>query len=351
MILAILVIIFVLGILILAHEFGHFVAAKLSGVRVEEFGLGMFVKLWSVKKGETEYSVNAIPIGGFVKITGEDEAVKGDKRSFSEKSPWQQIFILGSGVFMNLVVALLIFIITFWVGMPIWGTRVKITKVGADTPAAQAGLAASDVILKIGDQKVESSQDLVSYTQAHLDQNAILTIQRDGNNIESSIFLRANPPSGQGAMGIESQTEVYVAAYSQNSFLEGIKKGCQTTFETAGTIAQGMYFLFRDLIIHQKAPADVAGPVGIGQIVFELLKFGIRPVLQFAGIISLNLLFINLLPIPAIDGGRILFVAIEAITRRKIPSKVNRWANATGMVLVLILMVVITFHDIVRLFD
>ena len=348
-VIAIITLLLILGLLISVHELGHFSAAKLSKVRVEEFGLGMFFRIFSFKRGETTYSLNALPIGGFVKITGEDEVVANDPKSFSEKPSSLKILILAAGVTGNLLLAMVLFSATYLVGMPNWGNRVVIQEVSPDSPALEAGISVGDVILRANETPIEIGSDLSAFNSEHLNETVALTIERSGQSLTVPVLVRENPPEGQGAIGVRTTTEVLVTSYEKHDFFGSIKRGFETTVETGEMIGQGLVSLFSDLITKRQAPSDVAGPVGIGQIIFELIKYGYRPILQFAAILSLNLAFINLIPIPALDGGRMLFVIIETITRKKIPSRVNLIVNATGMGLLLLLMAIITFRDIARL--
>lgn len=346
--LTILVFFAVLSTLVLVHELGHFTVARLLNVEVEEFGIGMFIRLFSIKKGETTYSINAIPIGGFVRLKGEDGDNVSDPRSFAAQSKLKRVLILGSGVMMNFLLAIILFTIVFWIGMPEWGGQIKISEVSSNSPAEISGIRPNDVILKAEGEVLGSSTELQEITKAHLGENLSLEIKRENSLLNLEVLAREDPPAGEGSMGLQMTEEPMVVKATHYSLWQAPIEAVKLTFSLISEMIIGLLAIFQALFKAGQVPEGVSGPIGISQIFNQLIKFGIAPILQFSGIFSLNLMLLNILPFPALDGGRIFFIGIESVLRRKIPAKVEGMIHAGGLVVLMILMLLVTYRDILR---
>jgi len=356
----ILTFIIVLVVLIIAHEFGHFVVAKLSGMRVDEFGLGYPPKLWGKKFGETEYTLNALPFGGFVKIYGEDADAKDSKRSFTSRPRILQALVLLAGVAMNVLVAFVLLIIVLGSGAPralapdqIAGAQdveLTVTYVVPGTPADEAGLKAGDVLIE-GIYKDElfvgsSVHDFVDFVGGATNESVELTVERKGEEVGISVTPEEGIVEGHGAIGVG----LAVVGIIDLSFTETVSESFVITGVLLKTITIGIgTFLYQALTLSADF-SQIAGPVGIAGIVADAGENGIIPLLSLTALISLNLAVINLLPVPALDGGRLVFVAIESIIRRPIPPVVAQTANTVGFFLLILLMVLVTISDIGKLF-
>ena len=351
-----LIIFFVaLSVLVFFHEFGHFLMARKNGVRVEEFGLGLPPRAWGKKIGETIYSLNWLPIGGFCKLYGEElKEVKGKEndrdKSFVYKKPWQKAVILIGGVFMNLVVAIVIFSIVFYVlGIPTEIGKVKINQVASGSPAEEVGLVSGDYITSVEGVKLEKVGDLIDQLAKYKGKGVEIGVEKNTGEVERvMILVRENPPEGEGSLG------VVVSSIDNQKFplwqaYRGVWQGFKEAYFWGKVIIDGLVQMVGGLIKGQ-VPEDVAGPVGMYQATSAVRKDeGILGVLHFFGIISVNLAVVNLLPFPALDGGRLVFVLIEKIRGKRVNEKIEATANAIGMSLLLGLILLVTIGDVVRL--
>ncbi len=362
----ILIFIIVLAVLILVHEAGHFFVAKWTGMRVDEFGLGFPPKATSFQPedSETEYSLNWLPFGGFVKIFGEDlEGIEEDHpdkdRSFAEQSTAAQVAVLIAGVAMNMVLAFLLLSVSFMIGKTVVDSdpgqtlqnqRVVITKIQPDSPAEEAGLTPGAQLrgVAVGDRQASEggiTPDIIQeYVNAATSSPVVLTTQ-----IGSSTSTATITPAVTDAD--EQQIGVYMSEVGTLTLgpIQAIGRGAQATVDLTERTVVGFYDLLKQAITGQDGLGQVAGPVGIADLVGDAADRGAAPLFSFVALISINLAVLNLLPIPALDGGRIVFSLIEAVRKKPIPPKVARWANGTAFILLIILMLVITFNDILRL--
>lgn len=370
---SIIIFIIILAILIFVHECGHFIVAKKSGIRVDEFGLGFPPKLLSKKMGDTTYTLNAIPFGGFVKIFGEDphlQEIKEEEKSqsFYYKPKYIQALVLVAGVTFNIIFAGLLFSIGFMMGMPatpdtsafgeIQNPKLVITGVLPGSPAQKAGLVSGDAILFVEasgntdgaqlDTKGELSAVRVSQVISESTGEKIILLYQRGDDAPATAFIVPTDTlvPGRKAVGISMDTVGILKLPVHTAILQGIITTGQLTWSTA----VGLVTFLWNVVTFNSDFSQVSGPVGIAGVVKDASKLGFSYVLSLTALISINLAVINLVPFPALDGGRLLFVAIEAVTRRKIPSKVATWVNASGFILLLILMAVVTLSDIVKLF-
>lgn len=355
MIITALVFIAVLSILILVHELGHFTAAKRMGIKVEEFGFGLPPRIFGIKKGETVYSLNWLPIGGFVKLYGEEGEIEEEKkqnidtsRAFYTRPVWQRGIVLLGGVSMNFVLAVSIISFLFTQGMMVPTDRVHIEKIISGSPAEIVGLKEKDTIKKIKTSKeidIKTGDQLINVTKEHLGEEITLVIIREGQEYEISIVPRENYPQDQGPMGI------VISTYEEKKYslwqapVLGTKESVILSWELAKGVGKTLW----KLISFQPVSKDVAGPVGIAVMTNEVVKLGGRAILELIGLLSLNLAIVNVLPFPALDGGRLVFLVIEGVTGRKIRTHWERYVHQAGMMVLIILMVLVTVNDLVRI--
>ncbi len=329
--------------LILAHELGHFLSAKAFGVTVNEFGLGFPPRLLSVKRGETLYSLNAVPIGGFVKLAGEEDSQV--QKGLASKSKKVRLFVLSAGSLMNLLLPLLLFSIAFMVPHDVVVGQVVVEEVIPNSPAAEAGIEAGDTILSINNRQVENLGDM-RYIRLNLGKEIELVLQhRDLTEEEIKVIPRWRPPEGEGAIGIAVSLSSPAIIRKSEPFWRAIPLGIREVFETL--------ILFKNAIISlifSGSSSPIVGPVGIAQLTGEVARAGVTPLLQFAAFLSINLGIINLLPLPALDGGRIAFVFLEWLRRgKRISPMTERMVHAIGFFMLIGLMLLITFQDIIRI--
>ena len=334
----------VIAVIILAHELGHFITAKASRVKVEEFGLGYPPRLFGIKRGETLYSLNAIPIGGFTKMAGEEDPKI--KRSLASKGRGTRLLVLSAGSLMNLLLPLLLFSIAFMVPHNVIVGQVLVKEVAPNSPAAMAGIEPGDMLVSLNEKPVQNISDLHRYTYLNLGREVSLLIQHsDATTEEVQIIPRWKPPEGQGAMGILVSMTNPTTIRQHEPFWRAIPLGVDACIET--------FFLFKNAILSLLSGAtsmEIAGPVGIAQMTGEVAKAGISPLLEFAAFLSINLAIINLFPLPALDGGRIVFVLLEWVRRgKRISPKKEGLVHSIGFVMLIAAMLAVTYRDIIRI--
>lgn len=320
-------------LVIVFHEFGHFIVAKSVGIKVHEFSIGMGPKLLHKKGKETEYFLRAIPIGGYVKMEGEDEN-SDDPRSFSKKPVGSRILVVAAGAIMNFILAIILFtIVSYGMGTP----TNTIEEVIIDSPAYTAGLKTGDKIIKINDKEVKSWKEIVKHiSDSNSEEELNIVVLRDSEEIS----LKAIPE-------FDKETERYVIGIkpeSEKGFFQALKGG----FETTGTMLGLMFKFIKMLFRGQVKRGDLSGPVGVIYTVGEAAKYGFINLLYITGFISVNLGFFNLLPIPALDGSRILFMLIELIRGKPVNPEKEGFVHFIGFILLMLLMIMVTYSDIVR---
>jgi len=356
---ALIIFILVLGILILAHECGHFITAKRSGLTVEEFGFGFPPRIFSIKRGETLYSINLLPLGGFVKILGEDGTELENPKSFSSRPAGIRSLITISGVFMNFLLAAFLLVIGFYIGLPqiidkdnealAKNVKIQIVAVSNGSPAEKSGIKMGDVVkyLKIDSKNTTISE--ISTLQKNISDSKgkeiTIAIQRGKKVLEINTVPRTNPPEGEGALGIALAKTGIIS----HTWYESVWLGIKSAFIISWEIIKGFGGLLKNLIISGKIPKDIAGPVGIAVLTNQATTLGFIYLLQLVAIISLNLAVLNLIPFPALDGGRLLFLGIEKIKGSKVNPKIENAIHSIGIVLLLALVMLITYRDIIRL--
>lgn len=345
-------------ILVLVHEAGHLMAAKWAGCKVEEFGFGFPPRLLSRVWGETRYSLNLLPLGGFVKIEGEDMAEENPApTSFASKSAGWRVFILSAGVIMNILLAYVLLTVQTGIGAPTLVTpsnvgtltdrKTYILDVAPDSPAAQAELAQYDRITEIQGVSNPTIEDVQMITKNYAGQQIHIVLDRAGKQISTYILARANPPANQGALGIG-----LAATGLQRVPLWKVPiAGFTRTVDMFVAIFTQFGELISKLVSHQEVAGDaLTGPIGIAVYTNEAAQLGPSYLLEFMALISINLAIINILPIPALDGGRILFVALEKLFGRRWLNTIESRAHFIGFVLLIGLMIFITIRDVHKYF-
>ncbi len=351
MLVSILIFILVLSILVLVHELGHYIMAKRAGVWVEEFGFGLPPRIFGKKIGETIFSLNALPFGGFVKLHGEstEDGVSDPKRAFLNKSKRQRIGIVIAGVVMNFLLAIFAFMIVYsFSGIPRDTGHLKVMDIAADSPAQKAGIVVGDEITKVGKDSISTSDGFISKVGLVKGRNTPFEIKRGDSVIKVQMTPRETPPQGQGPLGVTVSTvEIYFPPVWQRPFY-GIYYGFKEAIFWGKTIGLGLWDLATN-IFNGKAGEQVAGPVGIFAVTTEAAKSGVLTLINFVGILSVNLAVLNILPFPALDGGRLLFIGIEALIGKKVLPKVESAIHTAGMILLLLLFLAITIGDVKKL--
>lgn len=360
MVLTIIIVIISLIALVVLHEFGHFILAKLFGIKVEEFGIGYPPRLVGKKIGETIYSLNLIPLGAFVKIYGEEGGIE-EAHSFTGKPIWQRALIVLGGVVSFWIIAAILLTIIFSIGVPtaisdeenenLINPQVQILAVAPGSPAEKARIKIGDTIKQFsaGDFQIPINKvgEVQELTEKYKGQEIILTIERGKETFNVSLVPRVSPPEGEGAMGIALSR---VAIKSYPWWIAPIK-GIETCFSITQATLTGLVQIFGDLIQGEKLPEGViVGPVGIGSLMTQFAKLGVIYYLQLIAIISIGLAISNLLPIPALDGGKLVFLLIEAIRKKPINPKTEQKISSVSFILLITLMIWLTIQDISRLF-
>lgn len=406
MFVAVLIFIIILGLLVFVHELGHFVVARRNGVKASEFGFGfpprivgfqflreipepgkkkkLFSKwriIWGSKDGDDEneisdlseahekkieggtiYSLNWFPLGGFVRIKGEDGENKEDVDSFASKSAWKRVKILAAGVTMNFIFAWILFSVVFMLGAPEQidsdsgnnnpKSKIQISGIMADSPANSMGLKVGDEISKtqkdLAGKKIalKNIKEVQNYINTNKGGEISLEILRGKEKVTLKGTPRVDAPKGQGALGIVL-SETLLVKYPLH---KAIWKGLIAVWDMTTMIFVGLFGLLKNLILGQGGSADVSGPVGIAILTREVANLGLVYIIQFAAILSINLGIINILPIPALDGGRILFILIEKIKGSPVSQKVEQTFHTLFFALLMLLMLAVTYKDIAKLF-
>ena len=358
MLISIISFIIILGLLIFVHELGHFISAKKSGVQVEEFGFGFPPRLFGKKgKDGVVYSLNWIPLGGFVKIKGQDGEAKDDHDSFASKSFGVRSLILSAGVLMNVFLAFVIFSFGFMFGMPaaiddqplngavVREMKVQISEVAENSPAAEQGLMTGDHIVKVDGLAVGSTGQLSAYIGNLQSDQVSLTIRADGE--ERQVVLTPRIMEGFSEHKVIGVTLIKTGIVRYN-FFKSWYMGALTTWNLLVAIVLAFYGLFRDLFSGLGLSMEVSGPVGVAVMAGRVADLGWSYVLQFTALLSVNLAVLNFLPFPALDGGRFLFLVIEKIRRRPNNQKIEGAIHNLGFALLMVLVVFITYRDVLR---
>ncbi len=356
----------ILSVLVAVHEAGHLILAKAVGARVREYAIGFPPRLFSKKWRGTEYSLNLTPLGGYVNIAGEegiDDPSEADvpvEEKLASKHPFKKILVLVAGVTANVILAWVLLSITLMLGtfepvptdaaLPA-NAQVMILGTLPDSPAKIAGLSVYDAVSKVesGGEVVEPkrAEDLVKFLEAHQDEKINFTVLRDGNLVEIKDLQAVSGLSpDKKALGIGIETVVE----KSYPFFTALYKGVDLTWETLKAITISAGQALNNIVHGNGGFTEVAGPVGIGKIAGEARQLGLVAVLNFAAFLSIDLAIINILPFPALDGGRVVFTIFEWIAGRRVPTKVSRAIHGAGFVILIILIIVVTIHDIGKFF-
>lgn len=360
MFITIVTFIIVLAVLVLVHEFGHFYAARKAGVKVEEFGFGFPPRIFGVKRGDTLYSFNLLPLGGFVKLYGENEADLGTE-SFGGKSLGKRAWIVSAGVIANMLLAFVIFTIVAALGAPTARTEtngailespeVRVTFVSEESPAALAGMTVGDNILRLtaGSEEIQitSIDEVRSFVSAHLEERVEILIERGSAQETFSVVPRRDASPEEGAIGFG----MIELGFERTPWYLAPIEGARRSFELVGVIFVFLWELITSLILGKgsELAGSVSGPVGIATIVGDSLRFGFVYLLEIMGLLSINLAVLNILPIPALDGGRLAFFIVEKIRGKELSANIPRIAHSIGFMLLLLLLVFVTYQDIAKL--
>jgi len=359
MFLTILIAFFSLIGLIVLHEFGHFILAKKFGVKVEEFGIGLPPRIFGKKIGETLYSLNLLPFGAFVKLYGEEGKME-DQRSFSQKPIWQRALIVLGGVLTFWLISAILLSIVMGLGAPtvisdeeneiLIAPKVQIAAIASNSPAEKAGIKPGDTIkqLTINNQqltinKVKELQELI---EKYKGQEITLTIERGKEVFEVSLIPRVSPPEGEGAMGVA----LVRTAIKSYPWYQAPWQGILATGNLTVAVIQGWIKALGNIFRGLPTGAQLMGPVGIFSLFTQVSQLGIVYFLQFIAIISIYIALFNILPIPVVDGGKLLFLGIEKLRGKALNQKIEQNINAIFFTLLIALLIWVTIKDIARLF-
>jgi len=362
----------VIGVLVLVHEWGHFVVARRAGMRVDEFGFGFPPRLFGIKRGETMYSINLIPFGGFVKIYGEDGDDRDKPRSFGSKPISAKLQVIIAGVAMNFLFAVLLLILGNFFGLRVGlfdqemiasarDKKIQIVEVVSGSPAEKAGLQVLDEIVGFKEKSGEffysdpvivnilTVEEVQKYTAEHVGQTLTLILRRgsgDDGLVDKEVKTRINPPPGEGSMGI-AMALTGVVSYP---WYEAIWRGAYDGVIIAYNTVYSYGLLFKTLFADGKLIGEVSGPIGIAGITGQAARVGFSYLMQFVALISINLAVLNIAPFPALDGGRAIFIILEKIRRKPIDKRIEGFVNSFGFALLLALMIYVTIKDITKFF-
>lgn len=350
----IIVFILILGLLVFVHELGHFITARKTGMKVEEFGIGFPPRMFGVKRGETLYSINWIPLGGFVKIPGESsEITEEDGRNFKDQKIWQQAVVLVAGVSMNIFLAFIVLSIGFMMGLPqvvddslaaratVSDEHIQVVNVLEGSPAAQAGITLGDQLLSIDGEQVTSGEFLQEYVAANPTKETVIALEREGEPIEFTVTPATVAGNDNPVIGV-SIARTGIVSYP---WYLAIWEGAKSTVQLLWRIISLFAILLFNLITQGQLIADISGPLGIAVMTGQVVDLGLSYLLQFIALLSLNLAVINIIPFPALDGGKLLFLAIEKIKGSPVNQKIENMIHNFGFLFLIALILIITYHD------
>jgi regulator of sigma E protease len=391
-----IIFVLVLGILIFVHELGHFLTARKLGIGVEEFGFGYPPRIFGIlvsKKKKNKvvtadatdskdipakstarwkffwgnkiksenldrvsedqiiYSLNLLPLGGFVKILGENGEQSNNPENFANQAAWKRSLVLSAGVIMNFIFAFLLLSVGFLLGLPqtidqntpldkVSDQKVVIVEVFPQSPAEEQGLKINDVILAIDGANVKNTNEV--FDKLQVNKEVTFTIDRNNEQQEVKLLPKIMPDHDKPIIGV-AMVDTGIIKYG---FLASVWKGLQATAVLSSRVLEALYMLFYNLLTQGKVSADLSGPIGVAVITGQVAQMGFIYLLQFAAILSINLGIINILPFPALDGGRLLFILIEKIRRKKVSEKIEGISHNVGFILLMALVVVITYRDL-----
>ena len=335
----ILATIFVFSLIIFVHELGHFATAKWAGMQVDEFAIGFGPKIWSVRRGETEYSLRAVPLGGFNRIAGMSEDETLNERSFLSKSVTKRLIVIAAGGIMNFVLAIvLLWGLFFAVGTITVSPEAVVGSTIAGSPAARSGLEAGDRIVRIGNTDISRWSDISQAVAPYSHDVVTVEIERDGQRQGVEMVPEIDSTSKKAMLGVMPLT-----TKESHGFLESGAMAVQRTGRICRLMLVGLYQM-----VTGEEKAEVAGPIGVAQLAGQVAASGFANLLMFTAFLSLNLGILNLLPVPLLDGGYIILLILEGITRRRMPKRALYYIQVTGAVLLGSLFLFAMFQDISR---
>jgi len=336
----------VFGVMVLVHELGHYVVGRRAGIKVEEFGFGYPPRIATLAvRGGVEYTLNALPLGGFVRFSGEtDPNVPG---GFATQSAWARISTLLAGPIMNLVLAGVLLVVTSVLGDQIPLGKVVVQSVAVNSPAGLAGMQAGDLIVSIQGMSVRNTGELMTETQAYLGREVTLELERAGQRLSVKLTPRAQPPQGEGAMGVViSMQEGYVMQTVRHPLGTAIALGLRELWSLLGLTFSGFLAIFRVGL----QPDTVTGPVGIFQMSGAVARTGLVNLMRFTALLSINLFIVNLFPLPVLDGGQVALVLLEKLRGgRPLTERYTQLVSGVSWLLLGALVILITYMDIVRI--
>ena len=374
MLFTLVVFVIVLAVMVFFHELGHFGTARKLGVKCDEFGFGFPPRIcgwrkvngkrnffWGnkptedIKSDDTIYSMNWIPIGGFVKIKGENGEDSKDDDSFGSKKIWKRTAILSAGVTMNVVLAMVCLSIAFMIGAPqpitedmdpnlVRDQKIQVVSVISDTPAEEQGVQLGDVLVSINDQKFETIEQVQGFTNEHEGEELSLKVERLGEEKDFKLTTTILEQTGKSGMGVG----LSLTGIVKHPWYQSIWYGILATFNMLWMILVAFATVIKNAVMGQPIGVEVAGPVGIAAMTGQVARMGFNYILQFTALLSLNLAIINFLPFPALDGGRVLFLIIEKIRGKAVNQKVEQIAHTIGFALLMLLILVVTGRDILQ---
>ncbi|NBS41312.1 RIP metalloprotease RseP [bacterium] len=358
MITTILLFLVILSALVFVHEFGHFIVAKKSGMKVEEFGFGFPPRAFAIRKGDTEYSVNWIPLGGFVRIKGESGDTRNESDSFSAKPKWKRFLVLIAGVAMNFLLAAVLLSAGFMVGLPtsiegelpknatVAEAQLQVVTVANDSPAARAGVTAGDELVSMDGAVFDTAELARDYIRANGDVGIVTVVKKQDDAFVTVTLTSEDLTGAAGVHGVG--LGLVKTGLVSFSFFPAIGHGFTAATSYTVEVVRSFADLIKNLVVTQSVSVDLSGPVGIAVMTGQAADLGIVYLLQFAALLSVNLAVVNVLPFPALDGGRILFLLIEAIRRKPANHQVEAIVHNVGFALLMTLVLLVTYRDFVK---
>lgn len=351
---AILLFIVILGVLVFVHEAGHFLVARWSGVAVEEFGFGFPPRLIGIKRGPTMYSLNWIPFGGFVRLQGEQQDTTGRSDSFVSAPYPKQAAIMVAGVFMNAILAWVLISTTLWLGtsvdasqipknshIRVSNTRTEAT-VSAESAAAKAGLQTYDHIISVQGQSVRTTDDIIAKVQADNYPTISVVVVRDGAPQTLTITPEAAADHPRYGFGVQTLADARYTWWSAPWY------GAATSIDIGRQTVVGFWSLLKNLVIHAKVSQDLTGPVGIAVLTGQVIQYGFIATLQFMAMLSISLAVVNILPLPALDGGRLLFATIGRLRGKQVSMRLEGIIHTVGFYVLITAVILLSIRDVSR---
>jgi regulator of sigma E protease len=348
-----IIFILILGLLVLVHELGHFISAIKLGIDVEEFAIGFPPKIFAWKKNGVKYSINWIPMGGFVKIKGEQGEGLDDPRSFVNQPAWKKLIVISAGVFMNFVLAFVLLSAVFMAGFPqelnentigknIRDKNVILLEIAKESPADRAGLEVGDKILEVNGQVFDGYEEVYQQLESLRGENIELTVLKtDDQKVSYNLTHEKSEESERSMLGV-GITETGIIDYG---FFGSISQGFKVTIAMISSIVKALYYLIANLVTGKGLAEGFGGPVAVAVVTGQIVQLGFINIVYFAAVLSINLGVINFFPFPALDGGRAIFIAAQAITRKKLNEKVEAWIHNSGFIILVMILIVVTLRD------